>query len=367
MKIKFKPSNSDFFKELNVEISKLLTDNIIAKGKRILKIKFFFYLTLFTVFYGFLYTDFISGNFIHLILNYTLLGLSGILLAFNASHDAVHDSLFSDKKHNRIAHYIIFNLQGVNATLWKKRHISSHHIFPNVDGCDADIDNNPFIRLSSSHKLKTIHKYQHLYAPLLYCLYTLQWILIKDFVYLSKKEIANMKDLSYTKSFILEVFLLKVFYLIYMIGFPYYFSEASLTMILWSFLFMHGFISIFFVLTLIISHLTTETSFPKADKLGFLPSCYHEHQLSVSLDYHPTNKVANWIFGGFNSHAAHHLFPKIPHTLYTVITPTIKEMTDKFSMPYNELSIIKAIHSHFKYLEQLGEKAHNTGNRCTSH
>ncbi len=359
MKIKFKPSNSDFFKELNTEVSKTLTSKVLAKGKRILKIKFVFYLTLFILFYTFLYTDFISKNFFYLVSIYTLLGLSGILLAFNASHDAVHNTLFSERKYNQIAHYIIFNLQGVNATLWKKRHISSHHIFPNVDGCDADIDNNPFIRLSSSHKLKRIHKFQYLYAPLLYCLYTLQWIVVKDFVYLSKKDIANMKDLSYTKGFILEVFLLKAFYLIYMIGLPYYFSDANLTMVLCSFFFMHGFISIFFVLTLIISHLTTETCFPKADKLGYLPTCYHEHQLSVSLDYHPTNKIANWIFGGFNSHAAHHLFPKLPHTLYTIITPKIKEMTGKFSMPYNELNIIKAIYSHFKYLKKLGKKAHD--------
>ena len=98
-----------------------------------------------------------------------------------------------------------------------------------------------------------------------------------------------------------------------------------------------------------------ETNFPKVDKIGFLPTCYHEHQLSVSLDYHPTNKVANWIFGGFNAHAAHHLFPNLPHTLYTVITPTIKEMAIKFSMPYNELSIMNAVRSHFEYLKKLGK------------
>ena len=356
MKIKFKPSNSDFYKELNLKVSTILTDEVIEKSKRILKVKFFFYFITFIALYGSLFTDLISKNFPLLVLTYTLLGLSGILLAFNASHDAVHDSLFTNKKFNSITHFIIFNLQGVNATLWKKRHLSSHHLFPNVDGCDADIDNNSFIRLSNSHKLKEVHKFQHLYAPFLYSLYTLHWIFVKDFIYLSKKEVANMKDLSYSRKFVLEVILLKLFYLLYIIVIPYYFLEIALTEIIISFFIMHGVISIFFVLTLIISHLTTETSFPKYDENGFLPSCYHEHQLSVSLDYHPTSIIANWIFGGFNSHAAHHLFPKIPHTLYTVITPEIQEMAIKFSMPYNELSIINAIHSHFKYLKKLGSK-----------
>lgn len=354
MKIKFRPTNSDFFKELNLKISDILTDKIIMKSKRILIIKFFFYVFVFISLYGLLFTNLISNNFTLLISTYTLLGLSGILLAFNASHDAVHGTLFLNNTYNTIAHYLIFNLQGVNATLWKKRHISSHHIFPNVDGCDADIDNNPFIRLSSSHKLKKIHKFQHLYAPLIYCLYTIHWIFIKDFIYLFKKEVANMKDLSYSRKFISEVILLKIFYLIYMIAIPYYFSEIELSKVLISFFIMHGFISIFFVLTLIISHLTTETSFPKYDKNGYLPTCYHEHQLSVSLDYHPKNKIANWIFGGFNSHAAHHLFPKLPHTLYTIITPEIQKAAIKFSMPYNELNIINAIHSHFIYLKKLG-------------
>jgi hypothetical protein len=82
---------------------------------------------------------------------------------------------------------------------------------------------------------------------------------------------------------------------------------------------------LFFVLTLIISHLSLETDFPKADDQGYLPYDYYEHQLAVSLDYHPTSRLANWIFGGFNSHAAHHLFPGLPHTVYTIITPAIKK------------------------------------------
>ncbi|WP_148043540.1 MULTISPECIES: hypothetical protein [unclassified Chryseobacterium] len=74
------------------------------------------------------------------------------------------------------------------------------------------------------------------------------------------------------------------------------------------------------VVTLIISHLSLETDFPKADDNGYLPYDYYEHHLAVSLDYHLTSKLANWIFGGFNSYATHSLFPDLPHTVYTVIT-----------------------------------------------
>ncbi|MCZ4410368.1 acyl-CoA desaturase [Cryomorphaceae bacterium 1068] len=356
MKIKFKPSNTDFFKELNEKVQGLVTSEVLSKNQRLMKVKFFFYFTLYLFFFGLLFLDGISNNFLLLIITYSMFGLSGILLAFNSSHDAVHNTLFKSKNQNKVAHYLIFNLQGVNATLWKTRHLSSHHIFPNVDGCDADIDNNPFIRLSKTHDRKWNHRFQHLYAPFVYCAYTLHWILVKDFIYLSKKEVANMKNLSYSWLFILEVIVLKALYFSFILLIPCYFSDLSFANWIIAFLIMHSFISLFFVLTLIISHLTTETSFPTPDLNGVLPTCYHEHQLSVSLDYHPTSRLANWIFGGFNSHAAHHLFPKLPHTMYTFITPVIQETAIKFSLPYNQLTIMKAVKSHFEYLKDLGKQ-----------
>ncbi|UEQ79187.1 fatty acid desaturase [Chryseobacterium arthrosphaerae] len=118
---------------------------------------------------------------------------------------------------------------------------------------------------------------------------------------------------------------------------------------------MHLTISLFFVLTLIISHLSLETDFPKADENGYLPYDYYEHQLAVSLDYHPTSRLANWIFGGFNSHAAHHLFPGLPHTVYAIITPAIKKAAVRNNFPYHEKSIVNAVLSHYQYLRKLSK------------
>ena len=44
--------------------------------------------------------------------------------------------------------HLSFSLLGVSAYLWRMRHTRSHHVFPNVNGCDVDIDENPFVRLS---------------------------------------------------------------------------------------------------------------------------------------------------------------------------------------------------------------------------
>lgn len=354
-KIKFCKNTSGFYRELQAEANALLEPGVMQRAYRLMVWKCLFYAGLFLFFYANLYNPLVAEHFGLLLANYTCLGLSGILLAFNCAHDAVHDTFSHHKKLNRVLFYLVFNLQGVNAALWRKRHIASHHIFPNVDGCDADIDNNPFLRLSQTHPLKRHHQYQHLFAPLLYCLYTLHWILVKDIIYLRRKQVANLRNQNYSPAFIAELIVLKIGYFVYMIGLPCWFTPLTLGQVLPAFLIMHAIISLFFVFTLIISHLSMETAFPVVDEAGNLPFDYYEHQLQVSLDYHPESKAANWIFGGFNAHAAHHLFPRYPHTVYALLTPSIRNKAKEHQLVYHELPMHQAIASHFRYLRLLGK------------
>jgi linoleoyl-CoA desaturase len=354
-KLKFRKNNSNFYQALNEKVKNKVSIAMRKKAQRLMYIKFTFYSLIFVLSYIYLFKSYPSQHPVYLILNYIVLGLSGILLAFNASHDAVHGTFSKYRYLNQMVYYITFNLQGVNANLWRKRHIASHHLFPNVDGCDADIDDNPFIRLSLQQEPKLHHRLQHIYAPLLYTFYTLHWILIKDFIYLFKKSLANLHDLNWTFKDLLELLLWKAIYFSYMIVIPMLYTDHTWIGILLSFFIMHLIISLFFVFTLIISHLCMETEFPMATAEGQLPYTFHEHQLAVSLDYNPTSKLANWIFGGFNAHSAHHLFPKMPHTLYATITPLIKETAHEYNLPYHELSMHKAIYSHLRYLKAIGK------------
>lgn len=352
--LKFPKDDSGFYEQLKQEVNTLVTHNRHRNAVKFLWIKLFFYSTLFAISYSLLFIIDYSDHSYLLIGNYSVIGMAGILLAFNASHDAVHNT-FSKKKYiNHFIYNITFNLQGVSGYLWRIRHKASHHVFPNVDGCDADIDNNALIKLSPTHKHFWWHRYQHIYATFLYVFYTLHWIFIKDFIYLRKKSLANLKNQKHSSYKIISVIVWKLFYLFYMIVAPILFMDYELSHVLVSFFIMHGFISVFFVLTLIISHLCMETKFPTPDKNGVLPYGYHRHQLEVSMDYIPTSVMANWVFGGFNSHSAHHLFSSLPHTLYMKITPLIKEIALQYGYTYNELNLVKAIGSHYCYLKKLG-------------
>lgn len=354
-KIKFRTgASSPFFKSLNNEVENLLGEkDFLVKAKRLLWIKAILYILLFIICYACLLL-LKHENRLALIINYVLLGISGILLAFNVSHDACHGSFSKNKAVNYWLYHLTFNLQGTNAYLWKIRHVASHHVFPNVDGCDADIDNNPFIRLSVKHPLKKWHRFQHLYAFLVYSIYTLHWFLFKDLFYLFKKNVANLQNKKHRSGEKMLLFFWKLLYLFMMIIIPV-FCGYDLSNILVAFFIMHFCSSLFFIHVLIATHLSMETQFPVTDDNGILPGDYYTHQLATSLDYSPTSKLYNWFFGGFNAHAAHHLYHKLPHTAYPAISVLIKNKAKEFRIQYNELSMFNAICSHYRFLKVLGK------------
>jgi len=353
-KIKFQSgSSSAFFKSLDKEVDEIIeTKGLLKKGKKILYIKTIFYVLLFAGIYSSLYLiD--HSSFISLAVNYVLIGLTGILLAFNVSHDACHGSFSKNKKVNYWMYHLTFNLQGTNAYLWQLRHNASHHLFPNVDGCDADIDNNPFLRLSPQHPLKSYQRYQHIYAIFVYCIYSLHWFLFKDLFYLFRKKVANLQHKKHsTKEFIL-LFFWKIVYIIFLVAIPIAYGY-DLGNVLLAFALMHVCLSLFFIHVLIATHLCMETQFPQTDENGNLPGDYYTHQLATSLDYAPTNKVYNFFLGGFNSHAAHHLYPKLPHTTYPEISVLIRKKAKEFNIQYNELNMFRSICSHYRYLKIMG-------------
>jgi len=161
--ILFKKDNDGFTKELNSTVKLNLSKGELKRAVFLLWIKLFFYLLFFFVSIYVLYLNPYSDNFLYLLLNYTFIGTSGVLLAFNSAHDACHQTFSKKKWLNDFIFFFTFNMQGTSARLWKIRHLASHHLFSNVDGCDADVDDNPLIRFSPNHKKKKFMKYQHLY------------------------------------------------------------------------------------------------------------------------------------------------------------------------------------------------------------
>jgi linoleoyl-CoA desaturase len=64
--------------------------------------------------------------------------------------------------------------------MWKKRHITFHHNYPNVAGWDSDIEKSKFLKVHPEEKGKWLTKHQH-FIFLLYPFFLLNWFLVRDF------------------------------------------------------------------------------------------------------------------------------------------------------------------------------------------
>ncbi len=287
---------------------------------------------------------------------WAMLGLAGILLGLNVGHDAAHDTLSTNKRLNDWIFRLCFGLLGANGYLWRLRHVQSHHLFPNVDDCDADIDDNPVVRLSPNQPVQAYHRWQYLYAPVAYLFYSLIWVFLKDWLILKKKRLANLRDIHHPKQEIWRFFLGKIAYLGYMILLPLYCMSLDGWQVLTGFIVMHFAQSYAFIFCLAPSHFVEETLFDKVDAKGKLTHSWAGHQMAASLDYHATKHWANFLFGGFNAHVAHHLFPNVSHVHYPAISAMIQQSAAKLQLPYQHTTLPQAIASHFRFLKRMGMK-----------
>ncbi len=95
---------------------------------------------------------------------YFFMGIFLVLNFLNIIHEAVHNTLFKNKRlNNWYVHF--FDLMGANSYIWKVRHIRLHHNYPNVMGWDSDFEQSDLARVFPHGAYSKMHKYQHIYLP----------------------------------------------------------------------------------------------------------------------------------------------------------------------------------------------------------
>lgn len=355
VQIRFRIKNQDdaFFTALRLKVDAYLKTQPNGRyGTLLMALKAVLYISL----YWTLYVLIISGSFSswQTIGLYALLGMAGLLVAFNISHDATHGTLTPFPWLNKTVYYLTFNPLGTDAYLWDIRHNQSHHLYPNVDDCDADIDNNFLIRLSPNRPLLPHHRWQYLYAPVLYLFYTLHWVFIKDLRYLFRKNLANLRNMTHPWWEIAGFFMAKAIYFFYLIIAPIWLFGIPWETVLAGFVALHFAMSYFFLFTNIMNHHSQEADFPARDAEGYLPGSWATHQMDTCLDFHPTSKVWGFFFGGFNAHCAHHLFPNVCHVHYSAISRMIIETAAEYGVNHKQSTWWKSLFSHFRHLHDLG-------------
>lgn len=348
-----KAGTDDFFKKLRTEVNETVLQNSSLYLLNV--VKSLGLLFLFFLFYGCIL--FFGNSTPLLFLFYILCGFTMIVLFINAFHDAAHGALFKKAKHNEWFLYVL-ELFGSNHWLWMRRHINLHHAYPNVQDWDIDIKQSDIIRIFPNSPVLKYHKYQHIYMWFIYPLYSLNWIYIRDF-----KDFFGNKN-NYVKKIVdtipqKQVFILftaKIINLFYILFIPMILLNQPWYLVLAGWLAMHLFGSVLGVVALVSTHVDEDANFPGTDEEGNLSATWALHQMIVTKDFSTNSKLANFLYGGFTHHVAHHLFPGVGHTYYPYITPIIIKYAKEYDLPYTSYPFYHAVRSHFRMLKNKGIK-----------
>jgi linoleoyl-CoA desaturase len=357
-KLKFtKDEGSRFYKELNERIEQHFSEKGIPKtGNRTMTFKILMYFGLCILFYGLMIT---SKTPIAFFTFYLLMGLAVLLTAFNVSHDAAHGVAVKSKFWNKLLFSISFNLQGNNAYVWGKNHNESHHLYTNIEGSDIDVLNNPMFRMTESQGLKWYHRYQFIYAPLLYLLYSLNWFFFRETLMLLNYSSRTI-EIKIPRHEAVKLVIYKLLYIGYMIILPVYLLPFGWGTVLLAFVLNHFMVSVIFVGVLGVSHLSDYVHHPTPDNDNRLNMSWPKLQMCTSVDYNAGSRFCNWTLGGFNAHTLHHLLPNICHVHYLDILPIFRELAQKHGLVYMEMSYRQSLASHFRFLKAMGH--HKTFN-----
>lgn len=345
-----KPGENDFFKSLNKQVHATVLGNKNIQNRIIFKSVLF--IALYFTFYSFIL---VFGNNDYLLFTfYILTGLSMILVFLNAFHDAAHGAIFKKRVYNEWLTYVL-ELFGSNSYIWKKRHLLLHHPYPNVQHWDIDVKQSDIVRIFPQSKWFRFHRYQHIYMWFLYFFYTLNWLFVRDFKdFFGTKDNYLRRVTTIPKIEYFKLFAAKLVNLFLMIGLPMLVLDQPWYIIVIAFLVMHFAASAFGVTALLSTHADEDAQFPLLGDDGLINSTWAAYQVTATKDFCTRSKLANTLFGGFNHHVAHHLFPAVAHTYYPAITPLIRDYAHRYGLDYRSYPLHEAIYSHFMLLKKNG-------------
>jgi linoleoyl-CoA desaturase len=355
----FAPEKSDFFKELKSKVDAHFEQkNSSVFGNRKMKIKLAIMFTIYLLAYA---SVFIYGeNTTMLYFLYAFLGGWSVLLGLNIGHDAAHGAIFKRPKANKRLLFI-FEILGTNSYNWVNRHLGAHHVYPNVMNYDSDIQQTSVVKIFPKDTHRKYHVFQFIYMPLIYMLYILRWVVYRDFKDAKSKRIGVYDNSNYPVKEILKMVLFKVLYLTQMIVIPALLMDLTFMTTIWAFLLLTVFGSLVITLVLLSTHVGEDANFPEPNAQNALPHSWSYHQVITAADFGTESHTINLLFGGFNHHVIHHLFPHICHIHYPDLTPLLIETAEKYGLEYRSKKyLFAAVLSHFKLLKRNAQYSYQT-------
>jgi linoleoyl-CoA desaturase len=335
-----------YYRDLKRTVARMVRKSD-AKVKRQMHFKAGVLLLGFSITYALLLLD--SNGLSQMLFYYGVLGFFLIIFFLNTAHDIAHNAFFHQRALNEKM-LVVLDVLGDNSVIWKRRHVHYHHVFANVRDWDMDIRQSPAVRIYPQAPYRWFHRFQHLYMPMLYFFYTLHVSWYRDFYDLYGKNglvnEANLKkEINHVRFYAYKLVNLTLFLFV-----PMLFIRQPAYMVFIGFVTMHMTGSIVAAIALISSHVGEDAVFIEA-KENRIEHSWMQHQLITSTDFATANPVLTQMFGCFNHHVAHHLFPSVSHGHYPAITRLVKKLSARHDLGYKCISLSHAMITHLRLLK----------------
>lgn len=336
-----------YFKENNK--SKEANANMVFKS--------IFMVTLFTTPYVLMIAGFIQNPWMVFFM-YVLMGFGMTGIGLCIMHDANHGAYSKNPKVNKYMG-LLLNYVGGNALNWKIQHNMLHHSYTNVDGLDEDINPGAVMRFSPHQPRLKHHKYQHVYAWVLYSLMTLSWLMVKDFKQLKRYHKMGLAEPASQKSFkrvMLELTFSKVIYWGLIVLLPMFLLPVSWWVVALGVIVMNLIAGLILAMIFQPAHVMPESAYPLPDQSGKIDNNWAIHQLMTTQNFASKKRIFSWLVGGLNFQVEHHLFPNICHVHYSKIAPIVEATAKEYGIPYYSRETFReALIYHGKMLKMLGQ------------
>lgn len=279
-------------------------------------------------------------------------------MGIDIGHDATHGGYSHNPRINRLMSLAMDSI-GFSSFVWRSRH-RVHHVYPNIDGLDEDLETGGWIRLSPHDEWKPLYRLQMWYAPLLYAFVGFDFMRRDALVFFTGRTYSNHQYPKMKGSDRIIFVVGKLFFFGYILALP------MLVFPWWQVLI--AFVSIMFVFSWIISaitapaHLVEANDFPKpiGDPLH-IENEWAIHQVQTSANYAPNNRLVNAYTGGTNHQIEHHLFPQICHLYYPRLSPIVRKTCEEFGITYSVYPTMRrALLGHARVLREFGRKPVST-------
>lgn len=297
-----------------------------------------------------------SHNSIAFLTLYSLMGVSIVLIFLNVIHEAIHGTLFKRKILNQLSVHFL-DVIGANSYIFRKRHINLHHNFPNVEGWDSDIEQASLLRIFPNSEQKRVHRIQHRTFCLLYPIYLVNWVFVRDFKdYFLKKQVVRKICMNIPRSEYVKLFVFKGVFIFYTIGVPLLLG-VQIAHAVAALLVMLIVAGTFALVVLLTPHVNVQNEFPLPEKDNKLSGGWFLHQLNTTNDVSCNNWLSRNVMANFNCHLAHHLFPHISYVYAPHVTAVIREYTTVHHLNYRSYPLAKALLYHYQLLKENAKLA----------